>query len=116
MVCVPKTYYLFIKLKQQQSTDHFNVVSGKIAYMSIKENLKFLFTNNIMEISTQDDTKLRYIDASVNIDGLPLLKYSPLALWPILIDFDDMGLPLPVSVFCGNNKPNFHTFLEPFVE
>jgi hypothetical protein len=73
-----------------------------------------LIANNIIKIQ-ESDTNLIYIDASVNIDGLPLFKSSPLSLWPILIDFDHKGIPLPISVYCGYGKPNFEEFLPPFI-
>ena len=45
-----------------------------------------------------------------------IFKSSPVSLWPILVDFINLNLPLPVSIFYGQGKPDFKEFLAPFIE
>jgi hypothetical protein len=59
----------------------------------------------------------------LNTDGVPVFKSCKFSLWPILYSINELDYELARSnIFTlglwfgpNPNKPNFHTFLEPFV-
>ena len=107
---VPKTPHQLHKNRKQTNVISQIRVAGArssfsdMAYLSVKDNLSFLFDNGLLSIANNRNA-IR-VNVSVNIDGIPLYRSSPLALWPILVDFNGIGLPLPVAIFCGSEKPD----------
>lgn len=118
---VPKTFHLFNKIQKNKTQavkenqpNKVGASAGDVAYLSIEENLHFLFENGVLDLNCTSGNTIT-VDASVNIDGLPLFRSSPLTLWPVLIDFNNTRFPLPVALHCGNGKPDFNEYLKKFV-
>ena len=113
---VPSSVY---KLKKFQNKQKIQLVKdsmicgGKLAYLSIAENLKYCILNNLC-------TFKKYVSLSIKIgiDGIPIFKSSPVSLWPILMIIDKKSFqkPLPIAVYVGVGKPNFDEFLEYLVQ
>lgn len=62
-------------------------------------------------------TDLTQLDLSINIDGLPLFKSSPISLWPILVMICNVkpSVPFVVSLYCGTKKPCNLDFLQDLI-
>ena len=91
-----------LKRKAEPSADIQTILDGKqYQLLNLKEN---------------DFTCL------LNTDGVPVFKSSKFSLWPILSSINELeyGLGrkyiLTLGLWFGSSKPNFHTFLEPFVK
>jgi len=58
---------------------------------------------------------------SVNSDGVPVFKSSNVSLWPLLISINELNINIRrketmiAALWIGNSKPEFDTFLQPFV-
>ena len=112
-VRVPETIYLLKKrtlnLKSVQTCT--TLPEGNFSYIGIFDNLKFCITNRLLEFSKPDKNNIISLNASINIDGLPLYKSSNVSAWPILLRIEGIFNPFPVAVFCGIRKPALFDYL-----
>lgn len=112
---VPRTVYLLKKMANYspQKVQILRTTAGhhgEFAYISIKENLLYCLSNKLLHFkSLFNDIKI-----SINIDGLPLFKSSPVQAWPILMTIRDFSFkkPLPIGIYVGYAKPNLHSFIQ----
>lgn len=70
--------------------------------------------NELVRVLSKYD--IENIDLTLNIDGLPLSKFSGQQLWPILISVAGIQGEIMVGAYCGYKKPDdINLFLEEFV-
>jgi len=61
------------------------------------------------------------LSCQINTDGVRLFKSGENTVWPIFISINEMSFKkrrsntLLVALWFGGNKPNFSTYLKPFV-
>jgi hypothetical protein len=108
-VNVPPTLYQLRQSNSMLPTVSFTNKQKDFAYLGIKENLQFCFSNGLLKLKDLNSI----IRIKINIDGLPLFKSSPINLWPILLQIEDISCPLPIALFCGIGKPQLETFVAP---
>lgn len=107
---VPSSLYKLNKLHKKPSLEFTKLDNGDVAYLSIKDNLLYLLKQGMLVVEDNVPVTMK-----VNIDGLPLFKSSQVSLWPILVDFNMLQRPMPVSLFCGIGKPELNKFMDSFV-
>lgn len=112
-VSVPSSVYMLNKMRSSSKVDVLCSVlkcGGQMAYLSIQDNLIFCIKNNLLLF----EEKFNKLSLSINIDGLPLFRSSPVCLWPILFSFRNFSFkkPLPIAVYAGTGKPDFSGFLD----
>lgn len=109
---VPKSLYL---LKKKPISTKINVArsllacGGQFVYFSILDSILFCVRNNLVTFVN----RFNELKIAINIDGLSPFKSSPVTLWPILISFRNTVFrrPLPVGLYVGKSKPDFHGFV-----
>ncbi len=109
-VDVPPSVYLLRKTLVPDSIMKFDINGGKVAYLSIHDNIIYILKNKLVSIASN------YLSINVNVDGLPLFRSSNINLWPILMTVNDMLTPVPIAVYCGVGKPNLNEFVQKFCE
>lgn len=116
---LPKSHYLFTKIGSDELTASKLTTSNpqsETAYYSISNNIRYLISNGILVSRDQTGNPHQYFDLTFNIDGLPIYKSSSTDIWPILIDVNGMNLVLPVALYMGKKKPDFHLYLKPLID
>lgn len=105
---VPQSVYQLHKIAKSDYT--VNLTNDSYYYVSIKDNLAFLYAKGVLSCD------LKELSISFGIDGLPLYKSSKKALWPILALIHPLQKPVCVALFLGEQKPEINQFLSPFVD
>jgi hypothetical protein len=114
---VPNSVYFLKKMQHKANFCFSKIDDGEFAYLSMQENILFCLDHNLLNINDLPNAgKDYFIDANINIDGLPLFKSSPLSLWTILLKLSSVNRPLPIGCFCGIGKPNLAGFLTQFAD
>jgi len=114
-VDVPQSVYHLKKDIVKPDILKTTVTRGHLAYLSIKENLKFAFDNVFDYLTPKNGTEI-YLRLKVNIDGLSLFKSSRLNLWPITVQINDIKTPFPIALFCGRGKPVLSEYVQKLCE
>ena len=109
-VDAPSSLYMLRKQSEKFNCNTEIVDKGKIAWISIVENLKFLVSRNLIKIDLTKNTVCP-LNLKINIDGLPLFSGSNYQLWPILMLVNEYERPLPVGLFGGVGKPDIEVFM-----
>ena len=109
-VNVPSSVHMLRKQSGKYKWNSQTVNNGKIAYISIVENLKFLVSNKLIEFDLTQSRAFP-LHLKINIDGLPLFSGSNYQLWPILMLVNGYERPLPLGLFGGVGKPDIGAFI-----
>lgn len=113
-ITVPGTVYML--KKSEVKTDVPRSIlpgGGEVAYLTILENIRHCVESN--SISLPDDHVS--LNLTINIDGLPLFRSSPVCLWPILFTIKDVfNTPLAAGIYVGEHKPTFDGFVSRLFE
>jgi hypothetical protein len=108
-------------------------ISSLLQIEEIKSSIAQTFKTRRDPVSTikdiSDGKKYRELNLgehdltmTMNTDGVPVFKSSKLSLWPVLLSINELSYPLRrkfvilAGLWFGSSKPNFDTFLTPFVE
>ncbi|XP_055599416.1 uncharacterized protein LOC129748738 isoform X2 [Uranotaenia lowii] len=107
---LPLSARTLLKTSRTETSKILAIPGGQYWYRGLQACLNNCFQNLQKPMS---------ISININIDGLPMYKSSRLQLWPILINIFEMPdlNPMPVAIYCGNNKPSdLDSFLKPFAD
>ena len=109
-VPVPQSVHVLLKRNDEYKVECKQVSNGKMAYISIADNLKYIVDHKLIDgIDTQSQFHLHL---RINVDGLPLFSGSNYQLWPILMLIEEYDRPLPLALFGGVGKPEIHEYLQ----
>ena len=112
---VPKSVYHLRKMSRVLPRPSDEISCGEYTYLSIQRCMEKSLEDGFLSIHRPDKTnRFITIDATLNIDGLPLFRSSAVSIWPILISFGSARQPYPVALYYGIQKPDL-TYLEDLV-
>lgn len=112
---VSKTVYMLKRRQGKNLSAVRSLEDGEFSYIGIRDNLNFCMENGFLKKATDDTNSIR-VEATINIDGLPLYNSSSLNAWPILMKIDCVPRALPVALYCGLKKPDLQTYLEELID